>query len=165
MSLVRQWAQLDQASMEAKAASLGQAIIRANLARDRSLTIGLTGDLGAGKTTFAQGFVRGLPMALGVSSVRVTSPTYSIVQSYPTDPPVRHIDLYRLDSADELDAIGYTELTETPGINLVEWIRQIPEMVPRVWVEIELLGADEDTRTLRVRSFGHEFSELIRSLA
>jgi tRNA threonylcarbamoyl adenosine modification protein YjeE len=80
--------------------------------------ITLTGDLGAGKTTFARAFIRAI---LDDPAAEVPSPTFTLVQSYPTPRiEIAHFDLYRLNSPDELDEIGFDEAV-TNGVTLVEW--------------------------------------------
>lgn len=121
--------------------------------RDRGpecVVIGLSGDLGAGKTTFAQGFVAGLAPG---RDLYVTSPTFAIAQSYDTEPPVRHLDLYRLEDFDELAAIGYRELFYAPGFALVEWIENVPEAVPEERVSVRLTVLEDDSR--RAELVGH----------
>ena len=82
--------------------------IAACLARHLSVpvTIGLEGDLGAGKTCF----VRGLAGAFGGEEA-VSSPTYALAQTYPTRPPIHHLDLYRVKSQD-LEDLGLQSLLE-----------------------------------------------------
>lgn len=149
----RRWIDLSLQDVKQVARRLGQALAEVAPGVRFGLTVGLTGDLGAGKTTFAQALVSSLPNG---SRCVVNSPTYAILQSYPTQPEVRHADLYRLSSPEELDAIGYGESLEAPGINLVEWIRQIPEHLPLGWVEIVLSGVKEDQRDLCIRAFGQK---------
>jgi len=90
--------------------------------------VGLDGTLGAGKTTFVQG----LAIGLGVPpSVRVNSPTYAYVNEYRQGRlRLIHMDLYRLETLDDLEAIGYREMYESEGVCVVEWAGRIPEALP-----------------------------------
>jgi tRNA threonylcarbamoyladenosine biosynthesis protein TsaE len=126
-----------------------------------SLVIGLSGELGAGKTTFVRGFVEGLDPA---RAAEVVSPTYAIVQPYATRPPVRHLDLYRLRSLAELEAIGYRELYFAPGVALVEWIEAVPAAIPRDWVEIRLAVDREDVREIRAEAHGEGLAHVAADL-
>jgi tRNA threonylcarbamoyladenosine biosynthesis protein TsaE len=79
----------------------------------------LAGGLGAGKTTFAQGFARGL----GIEGP-VTSPTFTLVRQYPCQGAVRqlvHADVYRLDSLGQVEDLALPELVEEEAVALVEW--------------------------------------------
>lgn len=76
----------------------------------------LSGDLGVGKTVLARGVIR----ALAGEEIDVPSPSYALIQEYPTDPPLRHADLYRVDDPSELLELGLMDATEV-GILLVEW--------------------------------------------
>jgi tRNA threonylcarbamoyladenosine biosynthesis protein TsaE len=79
----------------------------------------LAGEMGAGKTAFAQGFGR----ALGIDEA-ITSPTFTLVHSYPIPGSKRtlhHADLYRLDTTDDVEELALHELAEFGGIVLVEW--------------------------------------------
>lgn len=86
----------------------------------------LDGDLGAGKTCFAQGVAAGL----GVRGT-VASPTYVIVAEYPeARVPLRHADLYRVEDARALEALGIEERIGVDGVWLVEWATRFPALVP-----------------------------------
>jgi tRNA threonylcarbamoyladenosine biosynthesis protein TsaE len=88
--------------------------------------VGLVGQLGAGKTTLVQGLVEAL-----APDERATSPTYTLLHEYETAPPVIHIDLYRLETYDELESIGYWDFVESgAAISCVEWVDQVPEAWP-----------------------------------
>lgn len=105
------------------------------------ITVGISGALGAGKTQFARGFVRGIAAEL---AEWVTSPTYAICNTYPASPPVHHFDLYRLEDADDLEGVGYRESDD--GWRFVEWIDRIPEAVESADVLIEARRGSGDER-------------------
>ena len=110
--------------------------------------IGLVGDLGAGKTQF----VKGLAVGTGVESASlVTSPTFVLMNSYAGRFPVRHYDLYRLESPD-LEALGYLDLLAT-SLTVVEWSDKAGDLLgDRLEVRIESTGAT--TRELTASATG-----------
>ncbi len=86
----------------------------------------LTGDLGTGKTVFAQGFARGL----GVTEY-VNSPTFTILQIYEDGRlPMYHFDVYRIEEPEEMEEIGYEDYFFGDGVSLVEWAELIEELIP-----------------------------------
>lgn len=98
--------------------------------------VGLSGDLGAGKTTL----VRGIVQALHGGSRMVTSPTFTLMNVYEGHPPIYHFDWYRLDSRDALDSIGVEEYLEGRGISIVEWAEKFPDAFPANtrWITITM---------------------------
>ncbi len=88
--------------------------------------IALTGTLGAGKTHFCQGIVRGLQ-----SADTVTSPTFGLVHEYREGRlPVYHFDFYRLDQAEDLLEIGWDDYLDARGVVIAEWADRFPELLP-----------------------------------
>src|SRR5690554_5903043 len=86
------------------------------------MVIALVGGLGAGKTHWTKGFVKGIG-----SDAEVTSPTFGLVHEYSGGRlPVYHLDLYRLDSPEELIALGWDEYLEHEGVIIVEWGDKYP---------------------------------------
>lgn len=114
---------------EAATERLGQALAAQLRAGD---TVALFGTLGAGKTTFARGVLRGLGFAGDVAS-----PTFPIVQVYETQPPLWHVDLYRIEHDDELEELGLDEARGDAAL-LIEW----PERLPRLWPDTLQLSLD-----------------------
>jgi tRNA threonylcarbamoyladenosine biosynthesis protein TsaE len=119
--------------------------------------VGLEGQLGAGKTLFARGVAHGAEVPLD----EVTSPSYSIVQTYQGRVLLHHADLYRLRSEDELYATGYFDLLESDGAWLVEWVGQVPGAAPTdaLWLTMELVGPSE--RRLVGRATGPSSASLM----
>jgi len=123
----------------------------------------LAGDLGAGKTTFAQGFAAGL----GIDEV-VTSPTFTLVRQYPVDTTgaagsarahgVRvliHADVYRLDHLQEIADLGLGELVEDGGVALVEWGDAAARLLGEGSLAVGLVSTDaDDHRSIGVRQCG-----------
>jgi tRNA threonylcarbamoyladenosine biosynthesis protein TsaE len=110
------------------------------------LVVTITGDLGAGKTTLAQAICRGY----GVTD-EVTSPTFALVHKYSaTKSPVYHLDLYRLNSPNELTNIGWDELLSEQALVLIEWPERAAGRLPRNHVPISLhhIADDPDRRLL-----------------
>jgi tRNA threonylcarbamoyladenosine biosynthesis protein TsaE len=101
--------------------------------------IALDGELGAGKTQFVRGLVRGL----GGDVRAVSSPTYILLNIYDTPHmKVFHLDAYRVGGADDFEAIGFSELLKQGGVVIVEWSTRVREMLPprRIDVTITPLG-------------------------
>jgi tRNA threonylcarbamoyladenosine biosynthesis protein TsaE len=99
--------------------------------------IALVGNLGAGKTHWTKGFVVGLG-----SDSTVTSPTFGLVHEYPGGRlPVFHFDFHRIDTADELLAIGWDDYLDRPGVIIAEWADKFPELLPphTRWITIQAL--------------------------
>lgn len=94
----------------------------------------LDGDLGAGKTIFAQGFASGLGITEPVSS-----PTFTIVQQYEGGRlPLYHFDVYRIGDVSEMDEIGYEDCFYGDGVCLIEWSRLILEILPDEVVRVRI---------------------------
>jgi N-acetylmuramate 1-kinase len=116
--------------------------------------VGLTGDLGAGKTTFARALIRALAEAHGLD---VASPTFTLMQVYEAPRgPVVHGDFYRLRGARELDNIGWDEAI-AGSIAIVEWPERITEALPSDRLEVEIRfdpRRGPDFRVLTLRGVG-----------
>jgi len=124
---------------------LGQKMAK-QLAKANALIL-LSGDLGLGKTTFAQGFLGEL-----LPDEAITSPTYSYLNIYETSPPIFHFDLYRINSQEELEELGLWEhLLDEHATRLVEWPEHALGLLKFADVHVHL--AIESIRQARVTSF------------
>lgn len=106
--------------------------------------IALIGGLGAGKTTLAKGIARGL----GVED-EVVSPSFTLIQQYEGRLGLTHIDLYRLDGAEEFEMIG-EEFLYTDGVTLIEWAEKIGELLPPNLKRITIAIEENLERTITV---------------
>ena len=112
----------------------------------------LRGDLGAGKTTLARGFIH----ALGYAG-KVRSPTYTLVEPYACEHcPVFHLDLYRLADAEELEWLGLRDMLEEPALLLVEWPERGNGILPPadLTIDIEYSGSGRKARLVPATGAG-----------
>ena len=94
----------------------------------------LSGDLGVGKTVFAQGFGAGVGITEPMSS-----PTFTILQEYHEGRlPLYHYDVYRVGDIDEMEETGFYEYAGGDGVTLIEWAELIEEIIPRDAVHITI---------------------------
>lgn len=114
------------------------------------LVITLTGDLGAGKTTFTQGFAQ----KLGVTA-RVKSPTFNIMNTYQSHQiPIYHFDAYRLEETGAEDQ-GFEDYIGTDGVTLIEWPQYMADLLPNNRLDITLSrGVTNDERLIKVTGLG-----------
>jgi tRNA threonylcarbamoyladenosine biosynthesis protein TsaE len=131
---------VDEQKMEALGRSLYQAT-------SHGMFMALSGDLGAGKTTFVRGFLR----AMGYSQ-SVKSPTYTLVETYElVENTVYHFDFYRLNSPQELDFIGIRDYFEPGVFCLVEWPEKATNYLPKMDLMI-YITINENSRTVKLQA-------------
>ncbi|MCR5553444.1 MAG: tRNA (adenosine(37)-N6)-threonylcarbamoyltransferase complex ATPase subunit type 1 TsaE [bacterium] len=102
----------------------------------------LFGDLGAGKTVFSKGFVSAF------SKSAVTSPTFTIINTYEGKIPVYHFDLYRIEDEGELDLIGIQDYLYGDGICLVEWPERAQNVFPKNSKKVEIKKRGDNVREI-----------------
>jgi tRNA threonylcarbamoyladenosine biosynthesis protein TsaE len=110
--------------------------------------VALHGDLGAGKTQFVRGLVRGL----GVNPRAVSSPTFVLLNVYEGGRlTVYHLDAYRVGGADDFEAIGFTELFEQPDVVVVvEWAERVSSLLPPKQIDVRIDPVDEGRRRIEI---------------
>lgn len=121
-----------------------------NLAKNfKSGTIALSGPLGVGKTTFAQGFARGL----GIKD-KIISPTFVLIRQHQipkTKKIMYHIDLYRLEKEKEFLELGLEELfSDKNATIIIEWAEKIKKILPKdtIWISFKMLSENKREITL-----------------
>jgi tRNA threonylcarbamoyladenosine biosynthesis protein TsaE len=130
-----------------------------------SAVVLLIGQLGAGKTTFTKGIVKGLGAA---QPDDVSSPTFTLIHEYRPLADARgsegsflshdcegvvvyHIDLYRLDTAAQVATLGLDEIFDRRAVVLIEWGERFPELMPQERIEIRLRATGESSREIAVQ--------------
>lgn len=103
------------------------------------------GVLGAGKTCFIKGICEGLER-----NEMASSPSFIMVNQYPGEFPVYHIDLYRLQNLQELLDIGYEEYFYGEGVCLIEWAEKAGELLPSKRWDVELKILSESQREILI---------------
>lgn len=125
------------------------------------LTIGLAGPLGAGKTQL----VKGIASGNGFTDDReVTSPTFTLINEYPGQLVLYHLDAYRLNSSAELQALGFDELMRHDSVVIVEWADRVISAMPddRIWFEIT--PTSEQDRNITLTAYGETASIWLASV-
>lgn len=125
----------------------------------------LVGDLGAGKTTFTQGFAA----ALGISDA-VTSPTFTLAREYHGRLLLHHLDVFRLEQIAEVHDLGLPELLDSDGVTLIEWGDAIRQALPNDYLEVALTFVDSqdsssDERVVVLTPAGPRWQTRFQALA
>lgn len=142
----------------------------AELARPGDLLL-LVGDLGAGKTAFTQGF----GAALGIDEL-ITSPTFTLVNTYEGRLELNHLDVYRLGDLAEFEDLGMGEMLDDGSVTVIEWGDAVAPALPSDFLEIRVTfdevavaidptGASDDVRVLELVPVGPRWAARIRAVA
>ena len=113
--------------------------------------LALTGELGAGKTTFVQGLAAGLGF-----EGHVVSPTFTLVREYAARVPIHHVDVYRLERVQDVLDLGLDDATAEGGVLLVEWGDAVEGLLPpeHLVVTLTTVSPDEETRSIVFEGVG-----------
>ncbi len=121
------------------------------------MVICLNGELGSGKTVFTKAFAS----ALGIED-DVTSPTFNIIKEYPNgELPLYHMDVYRIDEAED---VGIEEYYKKGGVTIIEWSELIKDRLPEERLDIRFKIIDENSRVLVFTPYGKEYEELCEAV-
>jgi tRNA threonylcarbamoyladenosine biosynthesis protein TsaE len=125
-----------------------------------SITIGLAGTLGAGKTRLVQA----IAAAMGVPRDQVVSPTFVLCHHYEAQRIIYHMDVYRLADEDEFLGLGPEEYFASDGITLIEWADRVEACLPksRLMIDIEVLS--EESRRFLTRPYGSVADQVVAEL-
>lgn len=106
----------------------------------------LSGDLGAGKTTFVKGFARGL----GVKEI-ITSPTFTLLNEYDCNSKLYHFDMYRLSSKEEAFELGFEDyFNKNDGIVLVEWAENVSGLITPPYILVKIDKISDNSRKINI---------------
>ena len=112
--------------------------------------IALHGALGVGKSVFVRGIARGL----GIEEA-VTSPSFTIVSEYEAEIPLVHIDLYRTESNEELELLGFDELISRPAVLAIEWADKCVDFLPDNYIRVDIV-IEGDARKISIDGIEYE---------
>lgn len=123
------------------------------LDQNTPIIITLSGEMGAGKTTFTRQFLQ----YLGTKDI-VNSPTFSLLNEYKllNGTEIFHFDLYRLQNSSEIDELGFDAIWGKQGISIIEWWQKADEIIPYPRVHIEITLESSETRKLTIERMEEE---------
>jgi len=124
---------------------IAQQLAKKILKKKSTVVIGLQGELGGGKTTFVQGFAKGL----GIKE-KILSPTFVIFKRFPIkERNLYHFDCYRVKNEEDILELGFEEIISNPkNIVVIEWASKIKKIMPKdtIWINFKFI--DETTRAI-----------------
>ena len=123
--------------------------------------IGLTGELGSGKTCFVRGLAEGVNVAKGAW---VRSPTFTLINEYDGRMPLFHVDLYRLSSATELEELNLRECFFSDGVSVIEWFERLPNGEVEEYLGIHFDHEDGNNRSLTFTAHGSQYDAIVAKL-
>lgn len=110
--------------------------------------IAMQGTLGAGKTTITKGIAK----ALGINET-ITSPTFCLISEYEGKMPLYHMDVYRLDGAEDFANLGTEDMLYGEGVSIIEWSEKIMEELPHKTIILKLEPHDDGARTITIENW------------
>ena len=123
--------------------------------------IGLTGELGSGKTCFVRGMAEGLEVGKGAW---IRSPSFTLINEYSGRLPFFHIDLYRIEGKRELEELNLTDYLFSDGVSAVEWFEHLPAEEVEEYLHVSFAYANGNKRKLTFTAHGGRYDEIIEGL-
>jgi tRNA threonylcarbamoyladenosine biosynthesis protein TsaE len=123
--------------------------------------ITLAGTLGAGKTALTQAIGRGLGLD---PRIYITSPTFGLLHEYQGRIPFYHLDLYRLGSEEEIQALGFSEYIYGSGLTVIEWPERLGSLMPAERLHIELVISGETSRIAHLYAYGELWQKKVAEI-
>ena len=114
-------------------------------------TVALTGDLGSGKTAFAQGIAKGLHVP---AEYYITSPTFTLINEYPGRLRLHHVDLYRIGDPMEIEEIGLHEILDSDGVAVIEWAERLGAELPGQHIRVFFEMTSDNARHMTITAAG-----------
>lgn len=130
-----------------------------SLCLEEGTVLCLDGDLGVGKTALTQFIARDF----GVKEY-ITSPTFNIIKEYEGRLPFYHMDVYRVDSEDDMYDLGYDEYIYSKGVTIIEWSHKIKDILPDERISIEIQRLDDTSRIMIIEGKGRAYDKLAEEL-
>ena len=112
--------------------------------------IAMQGTLAAGKTTITKGIAE----ALDIKDT-ITSPTFCLISEYEGKMPLYHMDVYRLDSAEDFANLGTEDMLYGEGVSIIEWSEKIMEELPKKTIILKLIPHEDGSRTITIENWPH----------
>ncbi len=125
------------------------------------MAIALSGTLGAGKTQWTRYFA----ISLGARPECVSSPTFMLVHEYDSQPPIFHLDAYRIGDDDEMLELGIEEMFDADAVTIVEWADKFPSLLPRNTLRVHMeVGGLSTNRHVQLQASGEQATAILQKL-
>lgn len=126
---------------------------------EKGTVLCLDGDLGAGKTAITQFIAK----EFGVKEY-ITSPTFNIIKEYEGRLPFYHMDVYRIESEDDMYDLGYDEYIYSESVTVIEWSENIRTILPDERIDIKIDRIDENKRIMTIEGKGVVYEKITEEL-
>ncbi len=123
--------------------------------------IGLSGELGSGKSCFVRGMAVGLVVG---KEAWIRSPTFTLINEYQGRLPLYHIDLYRVEGSREIEELNLADYLFSDGVSVVEWFEHLPDETADECLRIGFEHAGGSRRKLTFTAHGQRYEEIVKQL-